>query len=222
MPLAAVFDSSPTVTNSILWGNTAPTGAEIYTDSGAPVVAYSCVQGGYAGTGNISDDPLFVDGTDGGDGWDLQLQEGSPCIDAGTSTGAPGVDILGVSRPQGGGVDMGAYEFVVEGSLFHSADQNNDNLISLSELLRVIQFFNSGGYHCADPPDSAEDGYVPGPGADHACSPHDSDYNPQDWVISLSELLRVIQFYNAGGYHACPDAEPPTEDGFCVGAPLKK
>ncbi len=104
-------------------------------------------------------------------------------------------------------------------SEFHSADQNHDNLISLSELLRVIQFFNSGGYHCADPPGSTEDGYVPGPGADHSCMPHASDYNPQNWLISLSELLRLIQFYNSGGYHYCPDAEPPTEDGFCPGMP---
>ncbi|MFH1377881.1 MAG: choice-of-anchor Q domain-containing protein [Planctomycetota bacterium] len=41
---------------------------------------------------------------------DLQLQPSSPCIDAGTSTGAPATDILGVERPQGLGVDMGAYE----------------------------------------------------------------------------------------------------------------
>ncbi|HEX72438.1 MAG TPA: hypothetical protein ENN65_03885 [Candidatus Hydrogenedentes bacterium] len=102
----------------------------------------------------------------------------------------------------------------------HSADQNNDNLISLSELLRVIQFFNSGGYHCADPPGSTEDSYVPGQNpAQQSCTPHASDYNPQNWLISLSELLRLIQFYNSGGYHYCPDAEPPTEDGYCPGLP---
>ena len=43
----------------------------------------------------------------------------------------------------------------------HSADQNLDYLISLSELLRVIQFYNSGGYHCDA---SGEDGYAPAPG----------------------------------------------------------
>ncbi|HRV31714.1 MAG TPA: hypothetical protein P5169_08370, partial [Kiritimatiellia bacterium] len=85
--------------------------------------------------------------------------------------------------------------------------------VILSELLRVIQFYNSGGYHCADPPDSTEDGYVPGPGAEQGCTPHDSDYNPQNWIISLSEVLRVIQFYNLMGYYHCPDKN--TEDGFC-------
>ena len=98
----------------------------------------------------------------------------------------------------------------------HSADQNGDNEISLSELLRVIQFFNSFGYHCADNPRDTEDGYVPGPGANHACTPHGSDYNTQDWDISLSELLRLIQFFNVGGYHACPGQD--TEDGYCPGA----
>ncbi len=94
---------------------------------------------------------------------------------------------------------------------FLTADQDQDNLISLSELLRVIQFFNSGGYHCEA---GTEDGYAPGPG-DETCAPYDSDYNPQDWEISLSELLRVIQFFNSGGYHACPGEG--TEDGFCPG-----
>ncbi|HNR32770.1 MAG TPA: hypothetical protein PKI11_17905, partial [Candidatus Hydrogenedentes bacterium] len=36
-----------------------------------------------------------------------------------------------------------------------------------------------------------------------------------DWKIVLTELLRVIQFFNSGGCHYCPgDA---TEDGFCPG-----
>lgn len=96
---------------------------------------------------------------------------------------------------------------------WHSADQDYDNEINLSELLRAIQFFNSGGYHCQE---GTEDGYAPGTG-DLTCLPHDSDYNPQDWLINLSELLRLIQFFNSGGYYACPEVLPPTEDGFCVG-----
>jgi len=47
--------------------------------------------------------------------------------------------------------------------------------------------------------------------------PHASDYNPQNWIISLSELLRLIQFFNSGGYFPCPDAG--SEDGYCPGAP---
>jgi hypothetical protein len=91
----------------------------------------------------------------------------------------------------------------------HSADTNSDNVISLSELLRVIQFFNSNGLHCDA---GGEDGFAPGPGST-ACAPHAADYAPQDWQISLSELLRIIQFFNSGGYHPCAEGE----DGFCPG-----
>ena len=56
---------------------------------------------------------------------------------------------------------------------------------------------------------------VPGPGVSTACAPHNSDYAPQDWVISLTELLRVIQFYNSLGYNYCPGTG--SEDDFCPG-----
>ncbi len=101
-------------------------------------------------------------------------------------------------------------------SPFHTADISGDNVLSLSELLRLIQFYNSSGFQCADPPTSTEDGYVPGPGPAQACAAHASDYNPQDWLLSLSELLRAIQFYNSGGYRVC--VGEGTEDGFCPGA----
>jgi hypothetical protein len=94
----------------------------------------------------------------------------------------------------------------------HTGDPNNDGAIVLSELLRVIQFYNSTEFHCDD---TSEDGFAPGPG-DKDCNPHSSDYNPQDWKLGLSELLRSIQFYNAGGYVDCPDQDPPSEDDFCV------
>ena len=94
----------------------------------------------------------------------------------------------------------------------HTADQSGDNLIGLNELLRVIQFFNSGGFGCQP---GTEDGYAPND-PDRDCCPHNSDYNGgADWMIDLSELLRVIQFFNSGGYHVC--LEQSTEDGFCPG-----
>lgn len=99
----------------------------------------------------------------------------------------------------------------------HSADQDGNYIVSLTELLRVIQFFNTHGYHCAAAPNATEDGYMPGLTGDHSCGAHSGDYNPQNWEISLTELLRLIQFFNSGGYHACPLLG--TEDGYCPGRP---
>ncbi len=92
----------------------------------------------------------------------------------------------------------------------HALDyQNCDFVISLSELLRLIQHFNSDGYHADD---AGEDGFAPGPGSTNAY-PHHSDYAPENWRIELGELLRAIQFYNSGGF----TRDPAGEDGF---APL--
>ncbi len=108
--------------------------------------------------------------------------------------------------PNEGESGEGAYEGESPATR-HSGDINGDNVITLYELLRIIQFYNSNGFHC----DSAgEDGYSPGPGPQE-CAPHSSDYTPRDWRIGLSELLRLIQFYNYGGYVSCDTGE----DGFC-------
>lgn len=88
----------------------------------------------------------------------------------------------------------------------YTCDTNGDRVISLSELLRVIQFYNGDGFHCQD---GTEDGYASGPGGT-LCIPYDTDYNVQDWSINLAELLRAIQLYNAQSYHL----ECGTEDGF--------
>ena len=81
-----------TATNCIIWGN-APD--QISTNYGSPATSYSDVQGGWAGTGNIDADPMFVD-PDGPDDdpntWDdndYRLNGGSPCIDAGNSAAMP-------------------------------------------------------------------------------------------------------------------------------------
>jgi len=122
------------------------------------------------------------------------------------------VALLPLNVEEGEGVPEG--EGTVEGegdaTIWHSADTNQNGMISLGELLRLIQFFNSDGFHCDA---STEDGYAPDGGV-RTCLPHDSDYNPQDWRVQLTELLRLIQFFNSLGYSACP--EGTTEDGFCV------
>lgn len=95
--------------------------------------------------------------------------------------------------------------------LWHSADTNKNWKIELTELLRVIQFFNSGGYHVEE---DTEDGYGPGFNPEKIGLPHHSDYNPQNWRIELAELLRLIQFFNTpDGY----SRSPGSEDGFAPG-----
>ena len=119
----------------------------------------------------------------------------------------------------------------------HTGDYNPaDFVISLDELLRVIQFYNDNGYHCEyiieseGEGEKAEDpdGYRTGTDTLYQdCMPHSSDYNPQDWKVDLSEVLRFIQFFNfyipepnlRKSYHFCPFNDPPTEDLYCTGNP---
>ncbi len=116
----------------------------------------------------------------------------------------------------GGAAPMGQEEGAGElESRLHSGDFTGDGAIGLTELLRVVQLYNAGGYHCAANPGDTVDGYGPGPDGDKTCAPHASDYSPDapDWTITMTELLRFIQFYNAEGYQAC--SPELAEDGFC-------
>lgn len=102
-----------------------------------------------------------------------------------------------------------------EGKPVHNADQDGDGSVALTELLRVIQFYNAGRYDCANDPDATEDGFeIPAAkGLSQDCAPHASDYQGgADGVISLSELLRLIQLFNLQSFFACAESE----DGFCV------
>ncbi|MDR0305336.1 MAG: hypothetical protein LBI42_00710, partial [Chitinispirillales bacterium] len=105
---------SVTIINSILWNNAGK--QEISGD--AAYVNYTCITGGYAGTGNISQNPIFVntnspEGNDGLYGTNddgLQLSGNSPCISAGAESNIE-FDIRLMPRPQGDVIDLGAYEY---------------------------------------------------------------------------------------------------------------
>jgi hypothetical protein len=112
-PAGALYgdgNSAVSITNCIFWNDSNGYGnAEIAVSqygSYASPANYSCVQGGFAGIGNIEENPLLVGDAAGS----LQLAPGSPCLDAGTTDGAPTTDLNGNPRPAGAGVDMGAYE----------------------------------------------------------------------------------------------------------------
>jgi len=95
--IALYLSAYPVITNSILWGNSAP---EIYVSEGGgePTVNYTDIQNGWTGVGNIDEDPLFIYP----DQNDYRLQWGSPCID----TGSP--DPM-YNDPDGTICDLGAY-----------------------------------------------------------------------------------------------------------------
>ncbi|MEA5461780.1 right-handed parallel beta-helix repeat-containing protein [Arcicella sp. LKC2W] len=105
-------NSQPTVTNSILWGNTTP------LNDTQSIISYSIVQGGYAGVGNLNYDPQFVSPTPEGLSpnlaGDYHLKPSSLAIDRGIngSISLTDLDLDGnLRRFNGGRVDMGAFEF---------------------------------------------------------------------------------------------------------------
>ncbi|MHC4575322.1 MAG: right-handed parallel beta-helix repeat-containing protein, partial [Planctomycetota bacterium] len=101
------------VDNCIIWGNTQ--GAFIEDGLATCTAAYSCIQGGWTGDGNIDQDPLFENPTED----DYHLQYHSPCKDTGDPLLEPEpgeTDIDGEDRILDGDcddvprVDMGADE----------------------------------------------------------------------------------------------------------------
>jgi hypothetical protein len=97
------------VTNSIIYFNTADSGANFEPTDSFGSLSYCCTTPLPAsGNGNISSDPLFLDLVGG----NLRLQSNSPCVNAGNNAYAIGPTDLGANpRLFGGTVDIGAYEF---------------------------------------------------------------------------------------------------------------
>lgn len=84
-------------------------GSNEQVEANGRVYTTAAVRNGELGTGNIVQDPLFISPAWGKTG-NYRLQQGSPAIDAGTTEGAPAVDLEDNPRPAGAGCDMGAYE----------------------------------------------------------------------------------------------------------------
>ncbi len=114
--------------NSTVFGNYAELGGGIYNDSGTLAsnciifnngiqdfygagISYSCFKEANGTNGNIFANPQFINDSGELDEWDFHLRGNSPCIDTGTAAGAPASDNEGALRPQGTGIDMGAYEW---------------------------------------------------------------------------------------------------------------
>lgn len=145
------YASDDVLVNSILWGNSALQGSQLYTRaSGTSVVTYSDIEGGFAGDGNISLPPQVVRypwaGDDGqwgsadDDYGDLHLLPGSPCVDTGSNAAVPAGEtgLLGTPRVADGDwdgtavVDMGAYEYYLFGDLNLTADVTMEDMHQLA------------------------------------------------------------------------------------------
>ena len=166
-----VFSSqTPTVTNCVIYGNSADTGGGIYNlgnnipeitntiirenssnqidfdnNGHKPIVTYSNVYGGYTGTGNIDEDPGFVNPAEG----DFHLLPDSSCIDRGTNSapGIPSEDFEGDNRIVDGNsdgtaiVDMGADEYTPPRSVTAVPVHTPGGLLLLAFMLGVMTAF---------------------------------------------------------------------------------
>ena len=115
-----------TANNCIFWGDSAPAYPELRLNlSGPSPIAYSDVQGGWLGTGNLDADPLFANA--GAREFHLRSVEGrwypptsawvidsvhSPCIDSGD----PASSYADEPEPNGERINMGAYGNTAEAS----------------------------------------------------------------------------------------------------------
>lgn len=129
-----VYLAAGKVVNSIISGN-ATGDRQLVTPLASPDVTYSCLGEEMAGEGNIADDPRFTDAAHG----DYMLLLASPALDKARAEDSPATDLLGTSRPQGNGSDMGCFErpaagHSVELSLLSAAEGNLPYTLALEAI----------------------------------------------------------------------------------------
>jgi hypothetical protein len=128
---AIVCSSIDTLTNNILWANSAESSDQIY---GSPVITYCDVQGGWEGQGNIECDPEFCDPDFG----NFYLQETSCCLGAGE-----------------GGVDIGALGADCGSCYYIAGDcDRNGTPLELGDVIAMINMYRGtvGPYYVCDCP----------------------------------------------------------------------
>lgn len=177
---ATVIGNSPgeaVVRNTIVNGNSASAPTNLWSAYGSSC-SFCCTTPLPAGPGNMTTDPQFVNASVG----DYHLQNGSPCIDAGNTDGAPDRDMDGVPRPLNGNADgiaaydMGAYEFVNP-----LADTDGDQMSDGWEISHGLNPASASG-------DDGDAGDPDGDGASNLAECL-ADTDPKD----ADSVLRVIR-----------------------------
>ncbi|MEZ0385939.1 MAG: choice-of-anchor Q domain-containing protein, partial [Verrucomicrobium sp.] len=180
-------DGKVTAYNSIFWDRP---GQEVTLDpygSGSVEMERCIVRGGFAGTGNLSLDPLLT-----GRG---RLRSGSPAVNAGSLFYVSGLDMDGEPRPTSTLPDIGADEWVDSdsdslpdaweqlafGSLSHdgTADGDSDGLNDLGEF----EFGSDPAVADADG-DGVNDGAEFAAGSDPWLADSDGDTMPDGYEIA--------------------------------------
>lgn len=162
--LEAYTGSKPVIRDSIFWNNKYK---DVYNDTYAPQITYSCLERFVQGEGNISTDPLFAaavngdyhlqsemgrfvaDGQpensgEGGGYWAFDNQT-SPCIDAAD----PGLNPMGEPMPNGARVNMGAHGATAQASRSPwplKSDVNHDGIVNIDDLMILTEkwLYNQG------------------------------------------------------------------------------
>lgn len=122
-PAFSLASGAATLSNSIVWQHALP------AFNGTVAISSSIVQGGFAGTDNLDQDPLFVQNPNLGANsfGNVQIQETSPAANSGDDALIPNdvadanlnnnvaeklsIDLAGKARVIGSKVDRGAFEF---------------------------------------------------------------------------------------------------------------
>lgn len=184
-----VLFADATIRNTIVYGNTGG-GQPSQIDSSASIdLAYSNVEDGWPGTGNIDVDPQFVLGPLGANYLDL----GSPCV----NSGDPALPLIdGTTRvdqlPDDDVVDMG-YHYPIIDDRFVRGDCNADGQFDLADAVFSLSALFVAG--------SDE------PTCESACDGNDDDsIDISDPIFSLSALLVLGSPRPTAPFPACgPD-----------------
>jgi predicted outer membrane repeat protein len=238
-----VSSSSPQIRNTILWGNTAGTKAQVdnYDAGSAPVINDSVVQDGCpAGshcTNVSSADPFLGSlGNYGGFNQTIPILPGSSAIDKGADAVCPASDQRGVNRPQGH-CDSGAFQwdnlftahvYFAKPAATGAGDcQSWANACGLQTAINLAQFGNEIW--------AGEGTYKPTTGSDRSATfllkPYVSIYggfagtetarsqrDPAQYVTILSGDIGAPGNASDNSYHVVTGAYEAILDGFTITA----